>query len=78
MLFAGKLDLFAVPALGELRAMGLVQPARFLPPWAADPGWVLAHLTLNSFLANIDLSGVTEAMSDVLEHCPRVEISRPG
>jgi uncharacterized protein (TIGR02421 family) len=56
LLFAGKLDIFAVPALAELRAMGLVQPARFLPPWAADPSWVLAHLTLNSFLGGIDLS----------------------
>jgi uncharacterized protein (TIGR02421 family) len=76
LLFSGKLDLFAVPALGELRAMGLVQPARFLPPWASDPGWVLAHLTLNSFMAGVDLSSVTEAMADVLEHCPRVEITR--
>jgi uncharacterized protein (TIGR02421 family) len=74
LLFAGKLDLFAVPALGELRAMGLVQPARFLPPWASDPGWVLAHLTLNTFLAGIDLTEVADAMADVLEHCPRVEI----
>src|SRR6056297_1532916 len=30
LLFSGKLDLFAVPALAELRAQGLVQPARFL------------------------------------------------
>ena len=79
LLFAGKLDLFALPALGELRSMGLVKPARFLPPWAADPGWVLAHLTLNTFMADIDLSAVTDAMSDVLEHCPPVEaVARPA
>jgi uncharacterized protein (TIGR02421 family) len=78
LLFAGKLDIFSVPALGELRAMGLVQPARFLPPWAADPSWVLAHLTLNSFLGGIDLSAVAEAMGDVLEHCPRVEVKFPA
>jgi hypothetical protein len=58
--------------------MGLVQPARFLPPWAADPSWVLAHLTLNSFLGGIDLSAVAEAMGDVLEHCPRVEVKFPA
>ncbi len=74
LLFAGKLDLFALPTLGELRSMGLVKPARYLPPWAADPGWVLAHLTLNTFMADIDLSAVTDAMSDVLAHCPTVEI----
>ncbi len=79
LLFAGKLDLFSLPALGELRSMGLVKPARFLPPWAADPGWVLAHLTLNTFMADIDLSAVADAMSDVLEHCPPVNIEpRPN
>ena len=77
LLFSGKLDLFAIPALAELRSQGLVKPAKFLPPWASDPGWLLAHLTLNSFLANIDLGAVSEAMADVLEHCPRVEIQFP-
>jgi len=74
LLFSGKLDLFAIPALAELRSRGLVKPPRYLPPWASDPGWVLAHLTLSSFLATIDLGAVSEAMADVLEHCPRVEI----
>ena len=78
LLFAGKLDLVAVPALAELRSIGLVQPARFLPPWAADPSWILAHLTLNSFLAGIDLNSVSEAMADILKDCPRVEVSLPG
>lgn len=77
LLFAGKLDLFSVPALGELRSHGLVKPARFVPPWASDPGWVLAHLTLNTFMADIDLSAVTEAMADILVHVPMVEIHLP-
>jgi hypothetical protein len=77
LLFSGKLDLFAVPALSELRSQGLVKPARFLPPWASDPGWVLAHLTLNTFMANIDLTAVSGAMADLLEHCPKVEIEFP-
>ncbi len=74
LLFSGKLDLFSIPALGELRSQGLVKPARFLPPWASDPGWVLAHLTLNTFMAGIDLNAVSTAMADLLEHCPQVEI----
>jgi uncharacterized protein (TIGR02421 family) len=77
LLFAGKLDLFAIPALAELRAMGLVRPARFLPPWALDPGWVLAHLTLNTFLAGVDLVGISDAIAGILDSCPRVEISFP-
>lgn len=78
LLFSGKLDLFSIPALGELRSQGLVKPARFLPPWASDPGWVLAHLTLNTFMTNIDLDTVTAAMADLLEHCPQVEIRYPS
>ncbi len=78
LLFAGKLDILAVPALAELRSIGLVQPARFLPPWASDPSWVLAHLTINSFMAGVDLQSVSESMADILKHCPRVTISRPG
>ena len=78
LLFSGKLDLFSIPALGELRSMGLVKPAMFLPPWASDPGWVLAHLTLNTFLANIDLDAVSTAMGDLLEHCPQVDIRYPN
>ena len=78
LLFSGKLDLFSIPALGELRSQGLVIPAKFLPPWAADPGWVLAHLTLNTFMTGIDLDAVSAAMADLLEHCPQVEIRYPN
>ncbi|MFT7394408.1 MAG: hypothetical protein ACI83Y_002085, partial [Candidatus Azotimanducaceae bacterium] len=78
LLFAGKLDLFALPALAQLRAMGLVKPARHVPPWAADPGWILAHLTLNTFMANIDLTTSTDVMVDVLAHCPIVDLKLAG
>jgi hypothetical protein len=74
LLFAGKLDLYAIPALAELRARGLCQPARFVPPWARDPSWVLSHLTLSTFMNGVDLSAVAESVRDLLEHCPRVDI----
>jgi uncharacterized protein (TIGR02421 family) len=73
LLFSGKLDLFAIPALAELRSIGLVKRPEHLPPWASDPGWVLAHLTLSTFMSNIDLGTVSAAMADVLEHCPQVD-----
>ena len=78
LLFSGKLDIFSVPALAQLRADGLLRVPRFLPPWAMDPSWVLSHLTLSTFMNNIDLSTVTDAMSDVLAHCPQVDITLPG
>lgn len=77
LLFAGKLDLFAIPALAELRAMGLCRPARYLPPWVLDPGWVLSHLTLTTFMHGIDLDTVADAVSAMLAETPTVEVRFP-
>ncbi|TDT15188.1 uncharacterized protein (TIGR02421 family) [Ilumatobacter fluminis] len=74
LLFSGKLDLWSVAALAELRAAGLVNPARFLPPWASDPSWVLTHLTLSTFQAGIDLDVVTEHIAELLAQVPAVDI----
>ncbi|MEQ8436455.1 MAG: flavohemoglobin expression-modulating QEGLA motif protein [Ilumatobacter fluminis] len=74
LLFSGKLDLWSVAALAELRDAGLVNPARFLPPWASDPSWVLTHLTLSTFQAGIDLDVVTEHIAELLEQVPAVDI----
>jgi uncharacterized protein (TIGR02421 family) len=76
LLFAGKLDLSAIPALAELRHVGLCKPARFLPPWAMDPGWVLTWLTLSTFMATIDLDRVSAAVGDILAQCPQVTRER--
>jgi uncharacterized protein (TIGR02421 family) len=78
LLFAGKLDLWSIPALAELRARGLCLPARFVPPWASDPGWVLSHLTLSTFMSEIDLSSVASAVGDLLDRSPRVEVQLVG
>ena len=70
LLFAGKLDLAAIPALGDLRRRGLCRRARFLPPWAADPGWVLSYITLSTFLSRIDLTAVAAGVEQALAACP--------
>lgn len=70
LLFAGKLDLAAIPALADLRRRGLCRRARFLPPWAAEPGWVLSYLTLSTFIAKVDLSAVVAGVKQALEQCP--------
>lgn len=77
LLFSGKLDLAGIPALAELRAMGLCRPARYLPPWASDPGWVLTWLTLSTFNSRIDLDAVGASIGRMLDRCPRVEIAFP-
>ncbi|MGK0275959.1 MAG: hypothetical protein ACI9N0_002346 [Ilumatobacter sp.] len=76
LLFAGKLDVTAIPALAELRSQGLCQPARFLPPWALDPSWLLSHLTLGTFLANVDLTTVAAAVGTILDQCPKVDLEQ--
>ncbi len=73
-LFCGKLDLTAIPALSILRSRGLCRPARFLPPWALDPGWVLSYLTLNAFMSRVDLTAVSEALRNLLSECPRLQV----
>lgn len=70
LLFAGKLDMSAIPALGDLRRRGLCRRARFLPPWAADPGWVLSYLTLSTFITRVDLTAVVAGVKQALEQCP--------
>ena len=74
MLFAGKLDLSAIPALAVLRSQGLCRPARFLPPWASDPSWLLSHLALGTFLANVDLTTVAASIGEILAECPLVDL----
>lgn len=70
LLFAGKLDMSAIPALGDLRRRGLCRRARFLPPWAAEPGWVLSYLTLSTFVTRVDLTAVVAGVKQALEQCP--------
>jgi uncharacterized protein (TIGR02421 family) len=73
LLFAGKLDLSAIPALADLRRRGLCRRARFLPPWAAEPGWVLSYITLSTFLSRIDLTAVAAGVKEALDACPPPE-----
>jgi uncharacterized protein (TIGR02421 family) len=74
LLFVGKLDLRALPALAHLRDSGLCRPARFLPPWALDPGWLLTTLALSTFMASVDLANTLELVRTALADCPRVKV----
>ena len=72
LLFAGKLDVFDVPALAELNAMGLCKVPRYLPPWLSDPRFLLAFLTLSTFRSNLDERPLQEAAQRMLAHAPIV------
>ncbi|MGZ8189722.1 MAG: tyrosine/phenylalanine carboxypeptidase domain-containing protein [Methylococcaceae bacterium] len=73
LLFCGKLELQDIPALCELAAMGLCQPARYLPPWANDLRSLLAFLTYSTFMNKIDPAPMTAVVQKLLENAPVVE-----
>jgi hypothetical protein len=73
-LFAGKLDLFDIPALVELRRLGLCRSPVHRPPWVLDPGWALTWLTYSTFVAAIDLAAVADAVGHVLDRAPQLDL----
>jgi uncharacterized protein (TIGR02421 family) len=78
LLFCGKLDLFAIPALCELYAMGLCRPPRFLPPWISDPRYLLATLTFSGFANRQDLDPLVQVATKLLDSAPVVRMPTPG
>src|SRR5262245_21345380 len=73
-LFVGKLDLHDIPALVELRRLGLCRSPVHRPPWVNDPGWALTWLTYSTFVNAIALGAVADAMAGVLARAPRIEL----
>lgn len=74
LLFCGKLDVLDIPALCELYAMGLLRAPRHLPPWIADPRFLLALLTYSTFTSRMDTETLSRAASRLLEDAPRVTL----
>lgn len=74
LLFCGKLDLFDIPALCELYALGLCRPPRFLPPWISDPRHLLAMLTFSVFTSRISLEPIVEVARKLLDSAPMVRM----
>jgi uncharacterized protein (TIGR02421 family) len=72
LLFCGKLDLLDIPALGQLASAGLVRLPRFVPPWAADPGYLFSYLAFSSFLNTVDLKKVSNRYREMLSDVPVV------
>ena len=76
LLFCGKLDLSDIPALGQLASAGPVRPPQFVPPWAADPGYLLSYLlsylAFSSFLNTVDLKKISSRYHEMLADVPVV------
>ncbi|MCC7076143.1 MAG: DUF1704 domain-containing protein [Acidimicrobiia bacterium] len=73
LLFCGKLDVTAIPALARLAAHGLCRPALFLPPWADDPRFLFAFLTYSTFENRLDLSHLTQVAHRLVDDAPVIK-----
>ncbi|NVZ10943.1 DUF1704 domain-containing protein [Allochromatium humboldtianum] len=78
LLFCGKLDLFDIPALCELYALGLCRPPRFLPPWISDPRYLLAMLTFSVFTSRVSLEPIVDVARKLLDSAPMVRMPANG
>lgn len=71
LLFVGKLDLEDVPALATLAAEGLIEPPKYMPPWAKDLRFLVSYMSYSGFLNQVKMPGFQayyeEALSDVPE-----------
>jgi uncharacterized protein (TIGR02421 family) len=78
LLFCGKLDLFDIPALCELHALGLCRAPRFLPPWISDPRYLLAVLTFSTFTGGLSMEPLVEVVDKLLDSAPIVRMPLSG
>lgn len=58
LLFVGKVDLADLDAMRMLRAEGLIDAPKFMPPWASDLRYLLSYLAYSTFLNEISLKDV--------------------
>jgi uncharacterized protein (TIGR02421 family) len=70
MLFCGKLDIEDIPVLWELSKRGLLQPPKYLPPWAADLRFLFSYLAYSSFLNSMDLDPIKKHYNNLLRNLP--------
>ncbi len=72
LLFAGRMDIEDIPVVAYLHSIGLCQPAKFLPPWAADQRFLFCYLSYSSFLNTVDMSKVKAHYQDLLNNTVRI------
>jgi uncharacterized protein (TIGR02421 family) len=70
LLFVGKVAIADVPDLAELRAEGLLAPARYLPTWALDLRPLVATMAFSGFLNRVDLPAVRGHYERLLAGAP--------
>ena len=70
LLFCGKLDLDDLSVISAMHYEGLCSPAKYLPSWVTDMGFLFSYMAYSSFLNQIDLPRVSEHYSKILKNLP--------
>jgi len=69
-LFCGKLDLDDLSVISALHHEGLCLPAKYLPSWVSDMGFLFSYMAYSAFLNQIDLPRVSEHYKSILNDLP--------
>ena len=70
LLFCGKLDLDDLSVISALHHEGLCLPAKYLPSWVSDMGFLFSYMAYSAFLNQIDLPRVSEHYKSILNDLP--------
>lgn len=70
LLFTGKLDLEDLPAIAELKRLGLCSAPQFLPHWVQDARFLVSYLGYSAFLNSIDLHATRERLRSLINAIP--------
>jgi len=66
LLFVGKLSLDDIGVVIKMQEMGLIKPAKYLPPWMKDIRFLLTYLSYSSFLNSVKLTKLKSHYSDLI------------
>ena len=70
LLFCGKLDLDDLSVISAMHHEGLCLPAKYLPSWVSDMGFLFSYMAYSAFLNQIDLPRVSEHYKSILNDLP--------
>ena len=67
MLFVGKLNIEDIAEMMQFQKLGLLKPAKYLPPWIKDIRFLLTYLAYSSFLNEIKLKNMKKYYRKMLD-----------
>lgn len=72
VLFVGKLDIEDIPALAQLASQDIIEPPKFMPPWASDLRFLVSYMAYSAFLNQVKMPGFQAYYERELDEVPCV------